>query len=137
MIRYKVVERENPVTRQKVFWAQIKTGNPIKLNDLCDLIEKRSTLSAGDVKNCLEALQYEIIAALRNGNTVRFGDLGSFRLTLSSRSAESAEAFEQSNIKHTRVRFTPSAKMSDELDVEKLEFTREDDAPEEDSEEAL
>lgn len=97
------------------------------MNDLCDLIEKRSTLSAGDVKNCLEALQYEIIAALRNGNTVRFGDLGSFRPTLTSRVAESMEMFEQSNIKGLRVRFTPSSTMKENLSIEKLEFTREDD----------
>lgn len=134
MIRYKVVERENPTTRQKFYYAQIKTGTPIKLNDLCDLIEKRSTLSAGDVKNCLEALQFEIISALKNGHTVRFGDLGSFRPTLSSRSSESTEAFEQTNIKQLRVRFTPSATMSDELSLEKLELTRDDDEGDEEEE---
>lgn len=43
-------------------------------------VEKRSTVSSANVKAVLDALQYEVIEALETGNTVRLGDLGSFRL---------------------------------------------------------
>lgn len=50
-------------------------------------------MSSADVKAVLDALQYEVIDALQNGNSVRLGDLGSFRLSIKANGSNpSAEA---------------------------------------------
>ena len=93
---------------------------PMTLDQVAELIERRSTISTADVKGVLDALQFELIHALSDGKSVRLGDLGSFRPTLSSRSAESAEAFLPSNIKGVRVRFTPSSALTERLRVDRV-----------------
>lgn len=120
MISYRVVERENPVTRQKVYYALVNPVTPMTLDRVAELIERRSTISTADVKGVLDALQFELLHALMDGKSVRLGDLGSFRPTLSSRSAESAEAFLPSNIEGVRVRFTPSAALTERLKIDRL-----------------
>lgn len=130
MIEYKVVERENPVTRQKLFYAQVADVKPVTLDKIVDLIEKRSTVSSADVKAVLDALQYEIKNALEDGKSVRLGDLGSFRPTIASRSAGSAEEFLPSNIKAVRVQFTPSSKLKSDLALDRVSIQRVTEEPE-------
>ena len=66
------------------YYLQIAPSTPLTLTQIVKRIEKRSTVSSPDVKAVLDALQSEVIYALESGNTVRLGDLGSFRLTLQS-----------------------------------------------------
>jgi len=66
---------------------------PMTLAQIVKRVEKRSLVSSTDVKAVLDALQYEVIDALQNGNTVRLGDLGSFRLSIKATGFDtSAEA---------------------------------------------
>ena len=122
MINYKVVERENPLTQEKMFYAMADTVTPMTLDEVAELIEKRCTLSSADVKAVLDALQFEVLHALLDGKSVRLGDLGSFRPTVSSKSANSADEFDSSNIKRVRVRFTPSAELSDRLRTDRVQL---------------
>ena len=46
MIEYKVVERENPVTRQKTYFAQVAPVEPVTLEQVVKRIEKSSTVSS-------------------------------------------------------------------------------------------
>ena len=52
---------------------------------------------------------------LRNGQSIRLGDLGSFHPTIQSRGAASEEEFSKENIRGVKVRFVPSAKMRYEM----------------------
>ena len=124
MIKYKVVERENPVTRVKTYFAQVAPVEPVTLEQVVKRIEKSSTVSSADIKAVLDALQFEVIQSLQDGKSVRLGDLGSFRPTISSRSAESAETFLPSNIKRVRVQFSPSATMLEEMSLDRLSIHR-------------
>ena len=110
MLTYKVVERQNALTKQLQYYAQVSPVTPVTLDQIVELIEKRSTVTSADVKAVLDALQFEVRNALVDGKSVRLGDLGSFRPTLSSRSALSADAFLPANIKGVRVRYVPSAR---------------------------
>ena len=47
------------------------------LDQIVELIEKRSTVTSADVKAVLDALQFEVRNALVDGKSVRLGDLGS------------------------------------------------------------
>ena len=88
-------------------------------------IEKTCTVSSADIKAVLDALQHEIVESLRAGNSVRLGDLGSFRATLSSSGVEAPENVSASLIKSVRVRFTPGAKMNEIFgNLKALSFNR-------------
>ena len=120
MLTYKVVERQNALTKQLQYYAQVSPVTPVTLDQIVELIEKRSTVTSADVKAVLDALQFEVRNALVDGKSVRLGDLGSFRPTLSCRASLSAEAFTAANLKGVRVRFTPSARMETELKLDRV-----------------
>lgn len=93
-------------------------------------MEKRSTVSSADVKAVLDALQYEVIEALEAGNTVRLGDIGSFRLTIKSQGVETAAEAKKKGaqlIKQVNVQFTKSTTMRDTLDARLLDFSIQED----------
>lgn len=119
-LKYRIVERQNALTKTLQYYAMIAPVEPLTLEDIAEGIEKTCTVSSADIKAVLDALQFEVIRALKAGNSVRLGDLGSFRPTLASRSALSAEAFTAANLKGVRVRFTPSARMETELKLDRV-----------------
>ncbi|MBR4297373.1 MAG: HU family DNA-binding protein, partial [Bacteroidaceae bacterium] len=62
----------------------------------------------------ISVLEEKIIKALRNGQSVRLGDLGSFHARISSKAAATTDEFTENPSEHIRgllVRFTPSSKM--------------------------
>lgn len=120
MLTYKVVERQNALTKQLQYYAQVSPVTPVTLDQIVELIEKRSTVTSADVKAVLDALQFEVRNALVDGKSVRLGDLGSFRPTLSSRSALSADAFLPANIKGVRVRYVPLAALKSDLKLDRV-----------------
>ena len=120
MLTYKVVERQNALTKQLQYYAQVSPVTPVTLDQIVELIEKRSTVTSADVKAVHDALQVEVRNALVDGKSVRLGDLGSFRPTLSSRSALSADAFLPANIKGVRVRYVPSAALKNDLKLDRV-----------------
>ena len=82
------------------------------------------------MKAVLDALQTEVIDALESGNTVRLGDLGSFRLTIKSEGvATAAEAKKKGAqlIKRANVQFTKSTTMRDTLTPALLNFAPQED----------
>ena len=70
---------------------------PIDRYKIIGDIEKATTLSSSDIKAALE------------GQSVRLGDFGSFRPTVSSIPYNTRKEVTVSGIKRVRVRFTPSA----------------------------
>lgn len=127
MIKYVIQAKKNLLSQKKEvkYYPQIAPATPLTLAQITKRIEKRSTVSSADVKAVLDALQSEVIDALQNGNSVRLGDLGSFRLTIKANGAETAaEAKRQGAnlIKEVSVQFTKSAAMRDAFAKENLEF---------------
>ena len=83
MIKFVIRAKKNPLKRDQVkFYPQMAPGVPVMLRTIVGRIEKRSGVSSASVKAVLDALQYEILQTLSDGNSVRLGDLGSFRLTM-------------------------------------------------------
>ncbi len=83
-------------------------------------MEKRSTVSSADVKPFRLHLSIRGYGGIRNGNTVRLGDLGSFRLTMKSQGAPTAAEAKKKGaqlIKQVNVQFTKSTTMRDTLDA--------------------
>ncbi len=132
MVKYVIKAKKNALVDPATvkYYPQIAPGTPVTLNQIVKRIEKRSTVASADVKAVLDALQYEVIEILAEGNTVRLGDLGSFRLTIHSKgmdTAEEAKAEGARLIKSVSVQFTKSTAMRDELNVDRLDFAAQAD----------
>lgn len=132
MIKYIIQAKKNNFSKEGVvkYYPQIAPCTPMTLAQIVKRIEKRSTVSSADVKAVLDALQYEVIDALQNGNTVRLGDLGSFRLTIQSEGSSTAAAAKKTGaaaIKSVNVQFTKSTAMRDAFATSSLEFGLQED----------
>ncbi len=111
MLNYTIIPRKNPQSRETKFYAQLTPTTPVVLSVLADVISKQSTVTVHDVKAVISALEEHLVNYLLQGNSIRLGDLGSFRLTIRSGGAESEEAFDSNLIKGVSVRFTASRNM--------------------------
>jgi predicted histone-like DNA-binding protein len=112
MIKYYLISRKNPITKEYAYHASAAAVTPVKLDEIAENISNTCTVNSADVKAVLDALQTQVIRCLRNGQSVRLGDLGSFHARISSKAAATTEAFEQAeHIRGILVRFTPSSKM--------------------------
>lgn len=125
MIKYVIRAKKNPIAKSVKYYPQIAPTTPVTLAQIVKRIEKRSTVSSADVKAVLDALQYEVIEALQNGNSVRLGDLGSFRLSIKANGSTTSDEARRTGanaIKAVNVQFTKSTAMRDALSPSGVEF---------------
>lgn len=115
MISYKIVEKKKPGTQDFKYYGQISTVKPMGIRELCKKVAHATTATPSDVKAVIDAMEYEIVEAVKDGKSVRLGTLGSFRPTISSEGAESEATFAANMIKSVNVRFTQGAEMKKAL----------------------
>lgn len=130
MIKYVIRAKKNPIAKIVKYYPQIAPTTPVTLAQIVKRIEKRSTVSSADVKAVLDALQYEVIEALQNGNSVRLGDLGSFRLSIKANGSTTSDEARRTGanaIKAVNVQFTKSTAMRDALSPSGVEFALQED----------
>ena len=131
MIKFVIRAKKNPLKRDQVkFYPQMTPGVPVMLRTIVGRIEKRSGVSSASVKAVLDALQYEILQTLADGNSVRLGDLASFRLTMHGEGVTMAKEAKEKGanlIKRVSVRFMKSSTMRMALDKRNLIFGAQDD----------
>lgn len=130
MIKYVIRAKKNPIAKSAKYYPQIAPTTPVTLAQIVKRIEKRSTVSSADMKAVLDALQYEVIEALQNGNSVRLGDLGSFHLSIKangSATSDEARRTGANTIKAVNVQFTKSTAMRDALSPSGVEFGLQED----------
>lgn len=131
MIKYVIRKFTNPTdTTDVTYRPQKAEGSAVTLAQITKRIEKRSTVSSADVKAVLDALQYEVLETLKDGDSVRLGDLGSFYVTISADGCDTAAEAKSKGaalIRKVNVQFVPSATMRDELAVGSVEFAAQGD----------
>ena len=118
MIKYLLISRKNPITKEYAYHASAIPVTPVKIDEIAENISATCTVTSADVKAVLDALQAQVINCLRNGQSVRLGDLGSFHARIASAGAVTEEEFSMEHVRGIRVRFTPSSKMRWELSTE-------------------
>ena len=106
MINYIVKPKRNLQTGTLKYYAQIAKVVPLTLNSVIEIISLRTTIASADVKAVLDSLQSVTLRMVKEGHSVRLGDLGSFRPTLTSKPADSPDMVTTNKIKSVRVRFT-------------------------------
>ncbi len=123
-VKYNLVERGNPQKpdEPKKIYAQAVADGEVTQKDLCNQIEELTTLTEPDVLASISALRKVMVRGLANGQIVRFGDFGSFQVSLSSDGAESADKFKADSIRDVKIVFRAGTELRDMLD--KLKFER-------------
>lgn len=85
------IQRKNPRTDAKAWYPQISLTSTVTADEVVQGIQDKCTLTKVDVTAVLLALEEVIIEQLKLGNSVRFGNLGSFRPTLKTRAWDAEE----------------------------------------------
>lgn len=123
MLKYNLVSRKDPQTKETIFYAQIAPVTPLPLLAMCEAISRQCTVTVHDVKAVLSALEEHITTALLNGQSVRLGDLGSFRATIKSASVKDAKQFKPSLIKGVNVCFSKGSAMRYKFSIKNPDLT--------------
>jgi predicted histone-like DNA-binding protein len=124
-MKYKVIERANPQDRSQTKWyATPVNDGRVSISELKNDIAALSSLSKGDVSNVIESLIEVMPKYLLMGKSVKLGELGSLRLTFSSKGADSPEAFNATNISGARVLFIPSVALKKAIEGVSFEKTQ-------------
>ena len=123
-MKYNIIERKKPGTQDFKFYGTVVLGEPVGLRKIIAEIEEKCTLPQADIVAVLYALESAVSKHLLNGQSVRFGTLGSFRPTISSEGAESANTWAPTMIKRVRAVFSPSGQMKQNLSLKNCKFTK-------------
>ena len=123
-VKYNVVERGNPLRKgePKKWYATAKSSGELTFRKLSkEIAEGSTTVSDTDVLAVLNDLTKVLKRHLENGEIVRFGDFGSFQITLGSTGTEKKEQVNHTMIKSSKVTFRPGIDLKDMLKTLKFE----------------
>ncbi|WP_461632529.1 HU family DNA-binding protein [Labilibaculum euxinus] len=117
-IKFKVTEKGQPGViggGTKSFYAtSIKSGDT-GIEEITESIEKISTVSGADIRAVLYALIDTIPTMLADGKSVKLGEIGNFRISISSEGKEKMEDVNAGCIKKSKIIFTPGKKLKTTL----------------------
>ncbi len=121
-MKFKLVEKANPMDRtKKKRYANAVNAGTMSQKEMARLLEEKSSLTIGDISNVIENLIVELPRQLMEGKSVKLGDFGSFRLSLSSEGTEDKKKFNTAKIE-PKVIFTPSTEFKEKL--QKISYTQ-------------
>lgn len=107
-IPYTIVKQKNPRnTNQTLYYPRAASNGVVELEEIIYKLEQMSTLSGADIEAVLYGLTDLAARELSNGKIVRFGRLGSFRITFEASASESKETISPDNIRKAKLRFQP------------------------------
>jgi predicted histone-like DNA-binding protein len=106
-VLYKPVLKKNYLDKTKAakYYAQVQNTGRVSLRTIEEELEQSSSVTRGDVMSIISNLEVLICKCLRNGNVVQLGDIGTFRVSVSSKGAASAKDFTAQNITKARINF--------------------------------
>ena len=107
LVKRKVTDLKGGPAVDKSF-AQTVYNATIELEDVCELVSMRSSMSSADVKSIIDSLNYVLAFEMKKGNIVKLGEIGNFRPSVSSIGAGEGEEFSvATNMRKSRIVFTP------------------------------
>ncbi|HBC28373.1 MAG TPA: DNA-binding protein [Prevotellaceae bacterium] len=109
MINYSTCMLANPAKPEEkpLAYARAQTSEVMSFRDFGQHIANHGGYSRGKVNGVISDMCACLVEMLLEGKKVQLGDLGDFWLTLNSKGAESAEAFNASMITGINIIFTP------------------------------
>ncbi len=98
MLRYKLVQRKDmskeALEGAKLYYPQVINLGRVSFDSLCEEVAEQSSLTSGDIKNCMDRLINCLVRHLKEGRSVDCGDLGSFRINIRSTGADTPETYD-------------------------------------------
>ena len=121
-----VVERKNPAkpTEPGKFYASALTTGEKNIEELAEEIESSCTVTSQDIVAVIEALRKRIIIGLQNGEIMRMGNIGYFRLSIGSKGTVTKNEFNVGCIKKAKILFTPCSSLKDMLKTLNFELNK-------------
>ncbi len=116
-IKYNVIDRTNPRDPEapNKFYASSVVSGKSDIDEITERIEKISTVSGADIRAVLYALVDVVPSLLSDGKNVNIGDMGTFRVSISSNPSDAFDEVTSSNIRGSRIIFTPGKKFKQML----------------------
>ena len=116
-VTYSVSPRINPRDKDASpkFYGHVQANGDINLREMSERIQATCTVHKSDVFAVLVALEDVITEALKNGEIVRLGDLGTLQIGISSKGALTEDDYNTSLIKRAKINFRPGRVLADSL----------------------
>ena len=117
-VTYSVSPRINPRDKEAApkFYGHVQASGDINLREMSERIQQTCTVHKSDVYAVLVALEDVITDALKGGEIVRLGDLGTLQIGISSKGAVTEEDYTDSLIKKARINYRPGSAIVGVLD---------------------
>lgn len=125
-VKYKAIGRTQPgVTGggNIKYYAAIVNQNERGIDKITTVVSEGSTVSGADIRAVIYGSMEAVTGFLSDGDIVRLGDFGTFRLSLSSAGEDAPEDVSVASIKGARIIFTPGATFKNMLKT--LQFEKE------------
>lgn len=106
-LNYSIAMMGNPMNADdpKKAYAKAQISEELSLKELSKLVASQTTVNRADVSAVIISTVDNLFDGLRAGKQVDFGELGKFRLQISSNGAETAEKFTANNITGVNIQF--------------------------------
>ena len=116
-VTYSVVPRYNPREKNAPpkYYAQAQASGDVSLREMSQRIQSTCTVTKADVYAVLIAMEDVITEALKSGEIVRLGDLGTFQIGLSGKGAVTEDDYDTSLIEKARINFRPGLALAGAL----------------------
>ena len=116
-VTYSVSPRINPSDRdaQPKYYGHVQASGDVSLREMAERIQASCTVTKADVYAVLVSLEDVITDALKGGEIVRLGDLGTLRIGISSGGAATEEEYTDSLIRGARINFRPGTALASML----------------------
>ena len=110
-VTYSVSPRINPRDREAApkYYGHVQARGDVSLREMSERIQQTCTVHKSDVFAVLVALEDVITDALKGGEIVRLGDLGTLQIGISSKGAVTEEDYTDALIKKARINFRPGS----------------------------
>jgi len=109
------VERSNPISRVKKWYATIKTTNQVKESTVARQIADETTLNRKEAEMALAQLEKVLLSNLLSSRSVQLGDWGSFHLTCNSEGYDTKKEVTAKAVKGLNIRFVPGKALREAL----------------------
>lgn len=112
-LNYSIAMLGNPQNKseEKKAYAKAQINGKLTLKELSNEVASKCTVHRADVSAVLIATVESMLNGLKAGKQVDFGELGQFRLQLTSKGALSAKLFSSDNITGVNIQFVPGEEL--------------------------
>ncbi|MFK5857233.1 MAG: HU family DNA-binding protein [Bacteroidota bacterium] len=121
MVKYSIKERVNPqaIMDPRKYYAFAQNQGMVSIRELARIISNESTISMMDTMAVIEGLLQVIPDKLIEGRMVSLGAFGSFRVTMSSKGAQTPEDFNEKLIRGLNLKFRAGTEFRNMLNTVK------------------